>query len=232
MDKKTFGKIGGDLITFYLIMIFFILFVLDLSQQESFNNVDEENVIGTGNINQEFSEKESSLKKTEFCVDDECEIPSQLFDITFNLRNTLIENPNELETIAVFENFGTLPTPVDLTFIILNESGNEIYEEKIRIIVETENIIGWNYEGLSKLSSGKYIAVLQTLYNTDVSDEFKQEFKVSSKLPIFIKKHFYLFIFFLGVIIFYIINFMIKIRETEQKRLNNKGVQVSRKTKK
>lgn len=219
---EKIGKIGGDLITFYLIMIFFILFVLDLSQQESFKNIDQERIIGTGNVNQEFFEKESSLKKTEFCIDDECEIPSQLFDIEFGLREVLIENSNKLETIVIFESFGTLPTPVDLTFIILNESGNEIYEEKIRIIVETENIIGWNYGGLSKLSSGKYVAVLQTLYNTDVFDEFKQEFEISGKLPILIEKHTFLFIFFLGVIIFYIINFVIKIWKNETKKIQNK----------
>ncbi len=213
---EKFGNFRGDLIIFYLVIFFFFIFVLDLSQQGSFENIDKKNA------NQKIFEKESSSEKTEVCVGDECGIPSQLFDITFNLKNTLIENPLELDTIVTFENFGTEQTPINLTFIILDENGNEIYSEKTSLIVETEAIVGWEYEGLSKLSSGKYTAILQTLYNTDVSDEFRQEFKVSSKLPIFIKKHPYFFIFFLGVIILYVINFMIKVWKNELNYLKDK----------
>ncbi len=212
---KKFGNFRGDLIIFYLVMFFLFIFILDLFQQGFFKNTIQKE------IHQESFEKENELKKTEVCVGDECGIPSQLFDITFNLRNTLLESPAELETIVSFESFGTEPTPVNLTFIILDENENEIYKEKTSLIVETEEIIIWDYAGLSKLSSGNYVAVLQTLYNTNVFDEFKQEFKVSNKLSIFIEKHPYLFLFFIGIIILYLINFIIKIWKNKLNYLKN-----------
>ena len=109
------------------------------------------------------------------------EIPSQLFDITFNLEDTIIQNSNELTSIVTFESFGTIPTPVDLTFIVLDEDGNEVYRKKSKITVTTEEVLRWNYETLGELSKGKYVAILQTLYNVDVYDEFRQDFEIGKE---------------------------------------------------
>ena len=109
------------------------------------------------------------------------EIPSQLFDITFNLDDSLIQNINELSGIVTFESFGTVPTPVDLVFIILDNSGNEVYREESDVTVTTEEILRWNYEGLEGLPDGKYTAVLETLYNVDVFDEFRLEFEIGKE---------------------------------------------------
>ena len=112
-------------------------------------------------------------------IEEEPELsPEQLFDITFNLDDNLIQNVSELSAIVTFESFGNVPTPVNLTFIITDRSGNELYREESSIIVEVEELLRWNYEGL-ELPEGKYTAVLETLYNVDVYDKFTQEFEIS-----------------------------------------------------
>ena len=103
--------------------------------------------------------------------------PTQLFDISFSLDDSLIQSSDELSAVVTFESFGTVPTPVDLTFIILDESGNEIYREKSEITVTTEEVLRKSFEGLN-LPEGKYTLILNTLYNVDVFDEFRQEFEI------------------------------------------------------
>ena len=114
-------------------------------------------------------------------------LPEQLFDITFNLDDTTIQNIGELSGILTFESFGTVPTPVDLTFTILDAAGREVYREKGNITVTTEEILRWNYEerGLGALVDGKYVAVLTTLYNVDVKDEFRIEFEIGTEKGFF-----------------------------------------------
>ncbi|MCK4997091.1 hypothetical protein KAS08_02200 [Candidatus Pacearchaeota archaeon] len=112
-------------------------------------------------------------------------LPEQLFDITFNLEDILIQNTDELSGIVTFESFGTIPTFVNLTFIILNEHGNEIYRTPSNITVITEEVLRWNYKDL-ELNEGKYIAILETLYNVDVHDEFKQGFEIKEKFDLIV----------------------------------------------
>lgn len=120
------------------------------------------------------------------CVKIEGEIikvPEQLFDITWNLDDSTIETVGELVGVITLESFGTVPTPVDLTFIILDSDGNEVYRAKGNTTVITEEIMRWKFsdEGLNELADGEYVAVLETLYNVDVFDEFRQEFRVGVK---------------------------------------------------
>jgi len=79
-----------------------------------------------------------------------------------------------------FESFGTVPTPVDLTFIVFDESGQEVYQAQDSIIVETEANYVKRFPNLN-LSAGDYVLVARTLYNVDVSDEFRQDFSVQEK---------------------------------------------------
>ena len=116
--------------------------------------------------------------ETRACGAEEAEIPAQLFDISLSLENSLIQTSDELSAIVVFENFGAEPTPVELTYIILDEFENEIYREEDSITVEVEEVLRKSFEGLN-LAEGKYILVLHTLYNVDVEDEFRQEFEIS-----------------------------------------------------
>ncbi|MCH7850120.1 MAG: hypothetical protein IH845_00570 [Nanoarchaeota archaeon] len=105
--------------------------------------------------------------------------PSQLFNIKFELEENTIKSIFELVAIVTFENFGTVATPVNLTFIILDEEGREVYREVSNITLEVEEVLRWDYGYIEILPEGKYIAILETLYDLNVSDEFKVEFEIS-----------------------------------------------------
>jgi hypothetical protein len=100
-----------------------------------------------------------------------------LFDMRFLLDEIILTSSDELSVIAIFENFGLGKTTVDLTFIILNELGNEVYREEDNITVETEEILRKSFKGLD-LDFGKYTIILNTLYGIDVRDEFRQDFEI------------------------------------------------------
>jgi len=104
-------------------------------------------------------------------------IPKQLFDIKFELESGLIYNPNQLTAWVTFESFGSEPTPVNLTYIILDKEGNIVYTKEDYIVVETERFTFESFEGLN-LGPGEYVLVLKTLYNVEIEDEFRQEFKI------------------------------------------------------
>lgn len=105
-------------------------------------------------------------------------IQFSLFDITFDLEEDVIENEEELQSVVTFTSFGNIPTPVDLNFMIRDESGKDVYRETTDLTVLTEEVLRWDYDNLGTLSPGTYTAVLQTFYGDNVFDEFTQEFEV------------------------------------------------------
>ena len=111
-------------------------------------------------------------------VENETGIPEELFDITFTLEDFVIQDSGELTGVVTFESFGFVPTFVNLTFIIVDENGNEVYRVLSNITVTTEEVLRWNYDDLGFLPDGKYIAIFTLLYNVDVFDEFKQDFTI------------------------------------------------------
>ncbi len=150
------------------------------------------------------------------------EIPEQLFDITFNLDDKLIQSVNELSGIVTFESFGNVPTPVGLTFIILDSSGKEIYREMSSITVTTEELLRWNYETLQTLPEGKYTAVLETLYNVDVYDKFTQEFEIGEekKLGVWI---WYVVVVVVVILIIGLVWWLVKIKKKKIKRKSQRS---------
>lgn len=104
-------------------------------------------------------------------------IPEHLFDIKLGLQRDVINNVYELSAWVTFESFGSEPTPINLTYIILDEFGNEVYTKEDHVVVETEKFVTEWFAGLD-LDYGKYTLVLKTLYNVDVGDEFTQEFTI------------------------------------------------------
>ena len=172
--SNKFGIVRGFLIAFLFVAVSFFAMLLILSQLNLSIQIDKEAT------DQKIFENEDTSKKQEICIGEECNLPAHLFDITFRLDDKIIKSIYELEGIIIFESFGTEPTSVDLAFIILDANENEIYRAENKIIVTTEEVVRWKYESLSEFSEGKYTAVLQTLYNVDVFDEFRQEFEISS----------------------------------------------------
>ena len=107
--------------------------------------------------------------------------PRQLFDIKLELEEKEIYNVRELVAWTRFESFGVEPTPVNLTFIILDRRGREVYVKKESIVVETERFVVERFKGLD-LEPGEYVLILKTLYNTDVEDAFEQEFAFKERI--------------------------------------------------
>jgi len=89
----------------------------------------------------------------------------------------------KLQAWVNFESFGTEPTPVNLTYVILDEFGNEIYIKKDYITVETERFITEGFTGLD-LEPGEYTLMLKTLYNVNVEDKFEQDFVIEEEIKI------------------------------------------------
>ena len=110
-------------------------------------------------------------------IENKTQSPTQLFDIKFELDSATIKNSSELTSVIRFASFGSVPTPVNLTYKILDSSGIEVYSEKGNVVVTTEQIVRKNFENLN-LKPGKYTLTLTTLYNKNISDIFRQEFEI------------------------------------------------------
>ena len=84
---------------------------------------------------------------------------------------------SELAARVTFVSFGTEDTPVEMTFTIVDKNGKEYYRSVDNTSIQTEGVFNKTFEGLL-LDKGKYTLVLTTVYNTNVRDEFKQDFEV------------------------------------------------------
>ena len=105
------------------------------------------------------------------------ELPSQLFDIALIVDQTQINNASDLTARVTFISFGRENTPVEMTFTIIDENGKEYYRSNDKTIIQTEGVFNKTFKELI-LAKGKYTLVLNTLYNTNIRDEFKQGFEV------------------------------------------------------
>ncbi len=108
-----------------------------------------------------------------------------LFDINFETDDKTVDSIEDLSVRVIFTSFGTEPTPVNLLFSILDSSGKEIHMEQDYLVVETERVFTKNFNNL-KFPSGKYTLELQTLYNVDVLDEFRQDFEISKNKIVYV----------------------------------------------
>lgn len=149
-------------------------------------------------------------------------LPSQLFDIALIVDQTQISKASDLVARVTFVSFGNQDTPVEMTFTIVDENGKEYYRSVDNTTIQTEGVFNKSFMGLD-LVSGKYTLVLNTLYNTDVMDEFKQSFEVgvptNSSSSVFSNKT---FVIVLGIILLSIIIMVIKkIKDRKQKRQKN-----------
>ncbi|MDD3003073.1 MAG: fibronectin type III domain-containing protein [Candidatus Shapirobacteria bacterium] len=105
------------------------------------------------------------------------EISNRLLDIALIIDKPQINNVSELTARVTFVSFGREDTPVEMTFTIVDEKGKEYYRSVDNTVIQTEGVFNKTFEGL-KLDKGKYKVVLNTLYNTNIRDEFKQDFEV------------------------------------------------------
>ena len=121
-------------------------------------------------------------EEVETCTDvcqEECGAPKELFDIRMDLVDTSIKNSSDLLATVTYQSFGSIPTPINLTFEVRDLQGNVLYSKKGNITVTVEEVRTYDFLDLV-LSPGEYQFVFTTLYNRNVYDEFKQNFVVES----------------------------------------------------
>lgn len=112
---------------------------------------------------------------------EEEKLPEQLFDISFDIDDSRILDISDLVARLTFESFGTVPTFVNITYIILDERGEMVYLEQDSVVVETEEVLSKEFDGFD-LDYGVYRIFVRTLYNEGVEDEFWKEFEIKKSL--------------------------------------------------
>lgn len=153
-----------------------------------------------------------------FGGEEEEELPSQLFDISLELDDNTISDITELVARVIFTSFGTEPTLVEMTFIILNEIEEELYRSQDSTVVQTELVFPKVFSDVdTTFEDGKYTLVLKTLYNDNVEDEFRAEFTIGEKAGFNLR--FYLFALLVTLGISGIIIFLRKKKSKESKKL-------------
>jgi hypothetical protein len=105
------------------------------------------------------------------------ERPTQLFDIALEIDKTQIAKAGDLSARVIFASFGTVPTPVQMTFDVLDSSGNVVDSAVESTTVETEAVYNKKFSKVS-FSGGNYTLRLTTIYNQDVKDQFFVPFSV------------------------------------------------------
>lgn len=107
-------------------------------------------------------------------------IPAQLFDIRLLLDRDTVSRIQDLVARVEFTSFGREPTPVEMTFSLVDASGMELWSSVDTTTVQTEAIFVKRFTDVNELPDGSYTLRLTTLYNTDVRDTFEAPFSVSS----------------------------------------------------
>jgi len=125
-------------------------------------------------------------------------LPSQLFDISFEIENSVIKKRDDLSGKVSIKNFGTNITKIYLTFIIFNESDNEVYREEESLLVSTEEVFFKDFENLN-LPKGKYEIVLRTLYGIDIENEFRHGFEIEAN-----EKGYFILIIVMVILLFFV----------------------------
>lgn len=108
-------------------------------------------------------------------------LPAQLFDIRLLLDRNEIPRIEDLVARVTFESFGRVPTPVEMTFTLLDADGNELWTSVDTTTVETSAVFVKRFISAPSLTPGSYTARLDTLYNTGVRDTFEAPFTVLSE---------------------------------------------------
>lgn len=105
--------------------------------------------------------------------------PLALFDIHVKLSEDTLSSGDTLISSVMFENFGQAPTPVDMFFLITDETGKIYDSSKGSAVVETESVFIKKFEDLN-LPPGNYTFNVNTRYNVNIEDDFRIPFIVRS----------------------------------------------------
>lgn len=109
----------------------------------------------------------------------ESTIPAQLFDIRLEVADTALGDSNDLAARVILDSFGSVPTPVDMIFFVIDEADQIMAEHHKSLVVETQAAFTKQFNGLD-LPPGRYTLHLHTRYRGDITDDFHAGFTVRS----------------------------------------------------
>jgi hypothetical protein len=109
------------------------------------------------------------------------DIPFNLLDITFNLEELIIEKPNMPNMLLTFQNFGTDPITLFLTYHVTNEVHEELYLSNDTITIFTEQVFQESVP--VDLPAGHYWINVSVDY-AGITEYFGSEFEVRDSAPL------------------------------------------------
>jgi hypothetical protein len=115
-------------------------------------------------------------------------VPEQLFDITFDLEQTILGKNDKLVVWVTLQNFGTQYVPARLIYTIKDKTGNEIYKEIEETRVYTNQFIVKTFDNLV-LEDGEYTLSMNLEYS-GIVEKFSKNFSVETGLINSIKRFF------------------------------------------
>ena len=116
---------------------------------------------------------------------EEGELPAQLFDIRLLIDDNIVPRIDNLVARVAFASFGRVPTPVEMTFSIIDSEGNEIWKSSDATTVQTEAVFIKRFFDAGTIPLGNYTLRLNTLYNENIKDTFEAAFTIAEGQEIF-----------------------------------------------
>ncbi len=124
---------------------------------------------------------------TEVC-EEVCEVPEELFDITFDLEESILGKSDKLVVWITLQNFGKRYIPTRLIYSVKDKLGNEVYKEFNEVRVYTDESIIKQFDDMT-LSQGDYELTISIEY-AGIVEEFSDNFSVETGIFGAIKRFF------------------------------------------
>jgi len=168
-------------------------FVLESSAKES-HDVGEETTEETEEVEEEIEEAGEVEEEIEEAgeVEEETEeveeVPEELFDITFDLEESVLSESDKLVVWITLQNFGKRYVPARLVYSITDEVGVEVYRKFEEIRVYTDESIIHRFDDLV-LNEGDYVLTMRVEY-AGIVEEFSNDFSIEKGIFGAIKRFF------------------------------------------
>ncbi|MBR9705062.1 hypothetical protein GOV12_06635 [Candidatus Pacearchaeota archaeon] len=143
---------------------------------------------------------------------------SELFDVIVSVVNGRVDRNSFLTVSFTFYNFGEGPSLINISYLIKNESGNEMYRGIDQKVVYTEESFIKTFDFLN-LVPGDYTISTEILYGENQTATSGERFKVYEDLND--NNDFVLIIFFFGAIVLIFVFILIKNRINKREDVRN-----------
>ena len=149
--------------------------------------VEEEPGMEESEVEEEPEEKEEQ-EVPEPGPEPEEAIPEALFDITFDLEESVLSKSDKLVVWITLQNFGRKYVPTRLIYSVINNKGKEVYRSFEELRVYTDESIIKQFDDLV-LEEGDYTLIMNVEY-AGIVEEFSVNFSVEGGIFSIIKRFF------------------------------------------